>query len=373
MPSESSAGDDVLDLLPDGVLVADAHGVVVRANDMAHSLLGAETLVGRPLREVVELQDNDGRDWFTVTAPYTGLRIRRLQAEQAWRLPDGTELLVTARIVRRGPREPVEHVAVSLRSARARSTLDRERSDLVATVAHELRSPLTGVKGFTGTLLARWDKFNDDQKKLIMQSVHTDTDRLTRLIAELLEVARIDTGRLSLHPRPLDVGPAVHQVTGSVRAGTQREVVVGPLEGLPQVLADPDRFAQVLTNLVENAVRHGDGRVQVTADRVCADGVPMVRVAVEDEGEGISPDIRSRVFTKFWKHGTRGGSGLGMYIAHGLLSAHDGRILISDAEGGGARIETFWPTVPADRLPRSAPAVPRVPDGPGSPAAGPAS
>ena len=262
---ESRTDDSVLDTLPDGVLVADADGVVRHANDMARRLLGTDDLVGRPLAEVVALQNLDGHEWYTLTDPYEGLNIRRMQAEQAWRLPDGTELLVTTRMCRRSPHHPVEQVAVSLRSARARDRLDRERSDLVATVAHELRSPLTGVRGFTGTLLARWDKFTDDQKKLIMQSVHSDTDRLTRLIAELLEVARIDTGRLSLYPRPLDVASAVEQVTQSVRAGTGREVHFEPEPDLPQILADPDRFAQVITNLVDNAVRHGEGMVRVTA------------------------------------------------------------------------------------------------------------
>lgn len=340
--------ESALDALPDGVVIADAEGLVTHANDQAKRLLGTDDLVGRLLADVLALQDLDGRDWYGATEPYTGLNIRRLQAEQAWRLPDGTELLVTTRMRRRSPHHPVEHVAVSLRSARARDRLDRERSDLVATVAHELRSPLTGVRGFTGTLLARWDKFSDDQKKLIMQSVHADTDRLTRLIAELLEVARIDTGRLSLYPRPLDVAAAVEQVTHSVRAGTGREVQFEPDPDLPQILADPDRFAQVLTNLVDNAVRHGEGQVCVTAACREVEEGSVVDVVVEDEGEGISPAIRKRVFTKFWKHGTRGGSGLGMYIAHGLVVAHGGDIAIGDASGGGARIETSWPVYASD-------------------------
>ena len=352
MTDLGTAPDDrpeLLDALPDGVLLADRDGVVTHANDMARRLLRCDDLVGRPLAEAVALQDLDGRDWFTVTAPYSGPGIRTMQVEQAWRLGDGTELLVSTRMTRPGPHKPVERVAVSLRSARARSRLDRERSDLVATVAHELRSPLTGVKGFTGTLLARWDKFNDEQKRLIMQSVHTDTDRLTRLIAELLEVARIDTGRLSLHPRPLDVVPAVDQVLSSIHAGTGREILFEHPDDLPQILADPDRFAQVLTNVVDNAVQHGDGQVRVTAT-VETDGQDTttgVRLAVEDEGDGIPLAIRNRVFTKFWKHGSREGSGLGMYIAHGLVTAHGGRITIGDADHGngvgGARIDMLWP------------------------------
>ena len=336
----------VLDSMPDGVVIADADGLVTHANDIACKMLGADQVVGKPLADVVSLQDLEGRDWFTVTAPYTGLRIRTMQAEQAWRLDDGTEVLVTTRIMRRTPSEPVERVTLVLRSARARSVLDRERSDLVASVAHELRSPLTGVKGFTGTLLSRWDRFSDDQKRLIMQSVHTDADRLTRLIAELLEVARIDTGRLSLSPRPVDVAESVQGVISSVHAGTGREITYDAGEDLPKILADPDRFAQVVTNLVENAVRHGSGRVQVVAAPVQRNGTAYVEVVVEDEGEGIRPEIRKRVFTKFWKHGSTGGSGLGMYIVHGFVAAHGGRVAIHDARDGGARIEVLWPAAP---------------------------
>ncbi len=151
---------------------------------------------------MLALQDQDGRAWYSANCPYDGLATRTAVPEQSWLLPDGTEVLVVARIHRPALDGPVEQVAVSLRSGRGRARLDRERSDLVATVAHELRSPLTGVKGFVQALLNRWDKLNDDQKKLMLTTVSADSDRLSRLIAELLDVARIDTGRLQLYPRP---------------------------------------------------------------------------------------------------------------------------------------------------------------------------
>src|SRR4029450_2926563 len=112
---------------------------------------------------------------------------------------------------------PVDQVAVSLRSGRGRARLDRERSDLVATVAHELRSPLTGAQGLLPARLNRGDKLNDDQKKLMLATVHADSERLSRLIAELLDVARIDTGRLQLYPRHSDAPGLVGRVVGSVR------------------------------------------------------------------------------------------------------------------------------------------------------------
>lgn len=334
----------ILDAIPDGVVLADEAGLVTMANTAARSMLRVEDGVGRHLADVVGLQDQAGNDWFSTVDPYHGPRLRSGIPEQSWFLADGSELLVTVRILREGRQGPPSGVALCLRTSRARARLDRERSDLVATVAHELRSPLTGVKGFVATLLSKWDRLNDDQKKLMLATVNSDADRLTRLIAELLDVARIDTGRLSLYPRPLEVLPAVERVLDSVRAGTGRELLLDAEDDLPAVHADPDKFAQVVTNLVENAVRHGEGVVRLTARSVEGDNPYRgLRLHVDDEGSGISPEIRNRVFTKFWKHGVRGGSGLGMYIVHGLVTAHGGSVEIGDAPSGGARITVVWP------------------------------
>jgi signal transduction histidine kinase len=343
MRTGAEAGTGTLDALADGVVVADETGCVTVMNVAAAELLGTGDGTGKHLSEVVALQDRAGNTWYSCTQPFDGLSTRTRLSEQAWFLSDGTELLVTARILRDAPTKPVSQVAVSIRSARARERLDRERSDLVATVAHELRSPLTGVKGFVATLLLKWDKLNDDQKKMMLETVSVDADRLTRLIAELLDVARIDTGRLSLYPRPVDIRVAVDRVVALMSAGTGREIAFDVEGELPTIHADPDKFVQVVTNLVDNALRHGEGKVTLTASAIAAPPYDGVQLHVDDEGDGISPDIRSRVFTKFWKHGTRGGSGLGMYIIHGLVTAHGGTVEIDDSPGGGARVSIHWP------------------------------
>ncbi|HEU4515044.1 MAG TPA: ATP-binding protein [Nocardioidaceae bacterium] len=333
-----------LDAIPDGVVLADQAGLVTATNAAARKMLRLEDGLGKHLADVVALQDQAGNDWYSTVDPYAGPPLRSGIPEQSWFLADGTELLVTVRILRDGMHGEPRGVALCLRTSRARARLDRERSDLVATVAHELRSPLTGVKGFVATLLTKWDRLNDDQKKLMLTTVNSDADRLTRLIAELLDVARIDTGRLSLYPRPIEFVPSVERVLDSVRAGTGREIVLEADDDLPTIYVDPDKFVQVVTNLVENAVRHGEGVVRLTASAL--DGTEPfsgVLMHVDDEGDGISPEIRSRVFTKFWKHGIRGGSGLGMYIVHGLVTAHGGHVEIGDAPGGGARISVVWP------------------------------
>ena len=334
--------------LPDGVVVADGEGRVIVVNDVAREMLGPTAVVGELLEEVVALQDQDSCDWYSANTPYGGLTNRVRLTEQSWFTYDGTEVLVTGRLNRSSRGGPVDDVALVLRSGRGRERLDRERSDLVATVAHELRSPLTGVKGFVSTLLSKWDKLNDEQKKLMLATVHADSERLSRLITELLDVARIDTGRLPLYPREGDTRTLVDRCVESVRAGTTRTVETSYAEDTPTVFADPDKFAQVVTNVVDNAIRHGEGVVRVSTARV-EEPFAGVRIRVDDEGEGIPEAIRARVFTKFWKHGVRGGTGLGMYIVNGLVRVHGGEVAITDSTSGGARLDILWPT--QDRRP----------------------
>lgn len=330
------------DASPDGIVAARADGTVLVCNRHASALLDipAASAVGERLPDVLRLQDQEGRTWVDVNRPFSALAIQHSVPEQSWIGPGGEEVLTTARILRREELGPITGLTVSLRSGRGRARLDRDRSDLVATVAHELRSPLTGVKGFVGALLNRWDKLSDDQRKLMLTTVLSDADRLARLIAELLDVARIDTGRLQLYPRGSDVGVLVERVVQSVRAGTSRPVELSAAPGLPEIFADPDKFSQVVTNLVENGVKHGHGTVRVSL----APGPAGVRITVDDEGVGIAPEMRRRVFTKFWTSGTSGGSGLGMYIVGGLTRAHGGAVTIEDAPGGGARVVVDWPS-----------------------------
>lgn len=333
-----------LDLLPDGVVVGDDAGRVSAINVVAARMLGAhpEDAVGRPLTEVLALTDHDAGSWMAVNTPYGGLRTRTGVPEQTWLLPDGTEVLVTARLHREERIGPVCAVAVSLRSGRGRARLDRDRSDLVATVAHELRSPLTGVKGFVHALLNRWDMLTDEQRKLMLTTAGADADRLSRLITELLDVARIDTGRLQLHRRPTDVTTKAVRVRESLAVATSTPVGLAVDDDVPLVDADPDKVVQVITNVVENAVRHGAGPVEVHVGR-WAEDPSYVAVTVTDEGEGIPVELRQRIFTKFWTAGNRGGSGLGLYIVRGLVSAHGGVIRVDDRPGGGARVVTAWP------------------------------
>ncbi|WP_237555147.1 MULTISPECIES: sensor histidine kinase [unclassified Streptomyces] len=339
------------DDLPDGLVIADEQHRVICFNAAAARItaLRAADVIGLPVEQALPLEDLEGRRWWQLTDPYAGLTIRVGQPERNLLLPGGREVLVVARFVRTHPGGPVRRLVVTLRGTEARRRTERSHAELIATVAHELRSPLTSVKGFTATLLAKWERFTEDQKKVMLETVDADANRVTRLIAELLDISRIDTGRLEVRRQPVDIAAAVQRhLDAHVAAGQPADRfhlrVAGPL---PALWADPDKVDQILGNLLENAVRHGEGTV--TIEVAAAPGTEGDRttegtaVTVSDEGPGIPEESMSRVFTRFWRGSKRGGTGLGLYIVKGIVEAHGGAIAVGRAPGGGAEFRFILP------------------------------
>ena len=380
----ASGGLVCADDLPDGLVVADHLGRIVVFNQAAARLTGIAALnaLGRDVRQVLPLRDSEGRGWWACVDPYRGLSTRTRHPELPLYL-EGTEFLVTMGYVRvprcapgaghdwPGPVRPgdVQRIAISLRGTQQRVRLERTRADLVSTVAHELRSPLTSVKGFTATLLAKWTRFTDDQKRVMLETVNADADRVTRLITELLDVSRIEAGRIEVHRQMVDIPQRAEKiVAGRVAAGDppDRFRIVASDE-LPETWLDADKIDQILGNLVENAVRHGAGTVTIViqpvddlpsraATRPGGTGVAngsvavygsaaaVVAVSVRDEGDGVPPELVPRIFRQFWRAKRRGGAGLGLYIVKGLVEAHGGTITVQRAPGGGAEFRFTMPT-----------------------------
>jgi PAS domain S-box-containing protein len=361
------------DELPDGVVVADEVGRIVVFNRVAARLTGLDPaeMIGKFVFDVLPLRDADDRDWWVYADPYHGLPTRTRHPERSLYLTDGTEVLVSVGYVRdrhpaedrRGPGS-VRRLLITLRDAHQRERLERSRAELVSTVAHELRSPLTSVKGFTATLLSKWGRFTDDQKRVMLETVNADADRVTRLITELLDVSRIESGRMEVHRQLVDLPDRARRiVAGRVAAGEAEDRFRFEVHsGLPETWLDADKIDQILGNLVENAVRHGAGIVTIVIEPARLEagqeassplGEPdAAAVSVRDQGEGISPDVAPRVFRQFWRGKPRGGSrrgqhgggtGLGLYIVKGLVESHGGTIGVRRAPGGGAEFRFIVP------------------------------
>jgi PAS domain S-box-containing protein len=341
------ADADLAEELPDGLVVADDAARVVLFNRAATRLTGipADEALGKLVTDVLPFRDTDGRDWWMFVDPYHGLNTRTRHPERSLYLGDGTEVLVSVGYARERTGH-VRRLVITLRGAQQRARLERSRAELVSTVAHELRSPLTSVKGFTATLLAKWHRFTDDQKKVMLETVNADADRVTRLITELLDVSRIESGRMEVHRQLVSVPDRASKlIAGRVAAGEQENRFrIQSGQNLPETWLDADKIDQILGNLVENAVRHGAGIVTIVVeDASSTDDGPAIAVSVRDQGEGISPELAPRVFRQFWRGKRRGGTGLGLYIVKGLVEAQGGSITVGRAPGGGAEFRFILP------------------------------
>lgn len=336
------------DALPEAVLALDERRAVAACNDRTGPLLGVTTDdLGRPFGEVLTLLDDAGQ---VCEDPLPSRGVADRVAEQLFRvrLADGRERPVAMA----GRWQPDGGVVLTFRSAGRRQAVDAARSDLVATVSHEIRSPLTSVKGFTRTLLLKWDRYSDTQKLTFLETINEDADRVTRLLKELLDVSRIDANRVQLHRSGTDVRQIASDVAGKARQrpdGEGRDIDVEVVDGVPPlVFADPDKIEQILTNLVNNALRYApESQVRI---RVAPWDEGAVRVDVEDDGPGIAQEQQRAIFHKFGRgrESRRAGTGLGLYITRGLARAHGGDVTVDTEPGQGAR---FTLTLPAGEMP----------------------
>jgi signal transduction histidine kinase len=240
-----------------------------------------------------------------------------------------------------------------LRDSHAQLTeLDKLKSDFLSNVSHELRTPLAAIKGFVDNLLDGVTGPVAGRQRHYLVRVHDNVERLTRMVSDLLDLARIEAGKIELVHGVVDPGEMVAEATEGLRPLARARAIQLELEvaGCPPIWGDPDKVHQVLTNLVSNALKFTPtgGRVTLTAgpapDR-------MVRLAVRDTGLGIPPAERERVFDKFYQVGRVDGerppgSGLGLTIARHLVELHGGRIWIEDDGSGGATFVVLLPAAP---------------------------
>ncbi len=247
---------------------------------------------------------------------------------------DGSDVPVVATI-----RQTDGQVVLALRPSGERSGIA-----IISTVSHELRSPLTSVKGYTSLLLSRWERLKDEQKRTMLEQVHHDADRVTRLVTELLDISRLETGRLVLKRRMVALPELANSVVEKVSIGIPELVCAVQLpDDLPSVYADPDKIEQVLTNLVENAAKYGSPSGMRITGTVEED---EVAVEVHDVGDGIPAEDLPRVFTKFFRrdHGRPTGTGLGLWISQGLVEAHGGHLTAASRLGVGSTFRFTLPT-----------------------------
>jgi two-component system sensor histidine kinase KdpD len=234
-----------------------------------------------------------------------------------------------------------------LRDITREKELDKMKSQLLSTVSHELRTPLASIKGFATTLLRDDVDWDEESRREFLSIIDEESDRLTELISNLLDMSRIEAGTLRVEPEPTDLDPIFRETAAEFQLMTRaHQIRVHVPPALPPVMADPRRARQVLRNLVENAVKYSPEGGSITISAGVVNG--RVRTSVADQGIGIGPEQLEHIFDRFYQvdsASTRsvGGSGLGLSICKAIVEAHGERIWVESQPDMGS---TFHFTLP---------------------------
>ena len=347
----------LIETSPVGVVVFEARtGALVSLNREAARIV--QDLCGpgqspEQLLGVITCRRADGREIALDRLPLARAldRAETVRAEEVvLSVPDGRRVttLINATPIRDpdGPDDALASVVVTLQDLAPLQEIERMRAEFLGMVSHELRAPLTSIKGSAATALRASRLVGPAEVAQFFRIIDEQADRMDSLIGDLLDAGRIDTGTLSVAPEPSDVAVLVDQARGTFISGGGRHTVRIDLPpDLPRVMADRQRLVQVLNNLLANAARHApdSAPIRIAAER---EGL-YVAVSVADEGRGIAPDQLGQLFRKYTTAGDRKsglGSGLGLAICKGLVEAQGGRIR---AESGGVGLGArFTFTIP---------------------------
>jgi signal transduction histidine kinase len=225
------------------------------------------------------------------------------------------------------------------------------RADFVSLVSHELRAPMASVVGSAQTLRERWRELNPDQRDSFLALIGNETERLAALIGDVLDTSRIDAGTFTYRFADVDLGALVRDSVAGIALAQDEVSVVADVHGeLPTVRGDRDRLQQVLTNLLDNAVKYSPAGEKVTVSAFRQNS--RVRIEVSDHGPGVPADQQRVIFEKFGRGHTAGspgkpGTGLGLYIARSIAEAHGGVLEVDSGPAPGA---TFTLVLPADSV-----------------------
>lgn len=334
LEAERSRLANLLEQLTDGVLIADAQGIIQFANPAAGRLFQNSQPVNRSITEV----------------------IRHHQLVETWRRCQQTRQMQSETV-----EVPTRHQYLQLVAAPDRQSsgslllvqdltrirrLETVRRDFISNLSHELRTPLASLKALTETLL---DGALDDPPaaRRFIDQIQIETDAITQMVTELLELSRIESGRLTLDLQPVSPSNLLHSAARRMQLQAERAGLTLRVDcptDLQEVTIDMQRLEQVLVNLIHNAVKYTKpgGEVVLGAEA----GAGGVRFAVRDTGIGIPADDVPRIFERFYrvdKSRTGSGTGLGLSIAKHIVEAHKGKIWAESTEGQGS---TFYFTIP---------------------------
>ena len=342
---EQAQAARVIGSIADGVVLIDDAGVVQLWNPAAETITGLprDAVVGRPLSEAIP-------GWSAVADSLGAGSDSASSSARATTVPldlAGRELWLSIRAV--GFAEGTVYAFHDLTEERR---LEQLKADFIATVSHELRTPLAAVHGAAKTLLREDVDLGHDVSRQLLALVSEQSDRLARMVEDILLASRLESPELELATEEVDVGELAADAIEATRlqASEQLALELSVAPSLPPVAGDRDKLRQVLVNLVANAVKYSPAGGRIEVEVKAEEG--HVAIVVRDQGLGIAPSEQSLIFEKFYRadaNMTRGvsGSGLGLYISRELVQRMGGAISVESEPGEGSTFVVTLPTAAA--------------------------
>jgi PAS domain S-box-containing protein len=354
---EASKSQAILESIADGVVVNNPQGQVILMNSAAEQILNRfrHHLVTTDVRHLIEAFDDPERtsalavieEMLSKASAPSQIRVSSATLEMNSRVINAHMAPVIAR------HDEFLGIVTIFRDITKEVEADRAKSEFISTVSHELRTPMTAIKGYTDLLFAGAVGPLSDNQKHFLNVIKNNTGRLIALINDLLDISRIETGRVRFEPAPVKLGEIVAGVVEAMAARAQERGLTLTYEvdaGLPEVMGDRDRLFQVLTNLVGNAINYTPtGSVTVEATNV---GM-AVQVSVLDTGVGIDPADIGRIFDRFYRSDDpvvqeASGTGLGLPIVKMFVEMHGGRVWVDSEKGKGSTFTFILPVPGAE-------------------------
>jgi PAS domain S-box-containing protein len=350
---EASKSQAILESVADGVMVSDSAGEIILFNAAAERILDLkrDEVLGRPSAELTGLYGGGAERWAEVMDQWMNDPGAYKESNFLEERITVSDKFISVHL------SPVAHgdeflgLVSVFRDITREVEVDRIKSEFVATVSHELRTPMTSIKGYADLLLmGAAGTLSEDQERFL-DIIKNNADRLSLLVNDLLDISRIEQGRMELEITDLNVTEVINDLMDSLegRFASEDKLVRMTVEippDIPTVQADYDRVTQILLNIVLNAYQYTPegGSVTISAHRE-ENGV---RIDIADTGIGISPEDQARIFDRFFRGEdpvvmATAGTGLGLSIVQHLIEMHHGRLLLESEVGRGTTFSVLFP------------------------------
>ena len=352
---EKQRDEILLESMGEGMIALDEKGAIVLVNSNALDMLNlqGQTIIGQPVHKAFSLYSDTGKLLPAQSRPeIMALHHKAPQSKVVsfhYANEEEKPLMLHANA------NPViigEHIAgaiVILRDVTREREIDRMKTEFISLASHQLRTPLSAIKWFTEMLLAGdAGKLKGEQKEFA-QNIYDSSERMIQLVSSLLNISRIESGRIIIEPRPTDLGELIRGIVTDLRAKTeekQQTLIISVHKELPKINLDPRLIGQVFLNLLTNAIKYTPKGGEITVFVSRKDG--QIVSQVTDNGYGIPKAEQGKVFQKFFRAENAvkvetDGTGLGLYLIKAVIESSGGKIWFESAEGKGT---TFWFSLP---------------------------